>query len=61
MVKQSRKLSCAAFCAEWDQNSFDPDYPSDDLESFRPDVVEVFARPAWDDDVMAAGAAHLVA
>jgi predicted HD phosphohydrolase len=38
---------CERFCAEWDQASFDPDYPTDSLESFRNDVVEVFSRAAW--------------
>ena len=52
---------CKQFCAEWDQNSFDPDYPTDDLSSFEDDVREVFARPEWAPDVIAAGPAQLVA
>ena len=52
---------CTQFCAEWDQNSFDPDYPTDDLSSFEDDVREVFARPEWAPDVIAAGPAQLVA
>jgi predicted HD phosphohydrolase len=51
---------CAAFCAEWDQNSFDPDAPTHDLASFADDVRTVFARTAWDADVIAAGPAQLV-
>lgn len=51
---------CAQFCAEWDQNSFDPEFPIHPLESFRDDVHEVFGRPAWADHVVAAGAARLV-
>ncbi len=38
---------CEEFCAKWDQNSFDPAFPTHDLESFRADVNEVFSRPAW--------------
>lgn len=51
---------CAAFCAEWDQNSFAPDAPTDDLASFADDVRTVFARTPWDADVIAAGPAQLV-
>ena len=35
------------FCADWDQNSFDPDYDTFPLEHFRPVVEEVFRREAW--------------
>ncbi len=52
---------CTQFCAEWDQNSFDPDYPTDDLSSFEDEVREVFGRPEWAPDVIAAGPARLVA
>lgn len=52
---------CARFCAEWDQNSFDPGFPIHDLDSFRDEVHEVFARPAWSDDVMAPGPGRLIA
>jgi predicted HD phosphohydrolase len=38
---------CEQFCAEWDQNSFDPDFPIHTLDSFADDVREVFSRPAW--------------
>ncbi|WP_206537636.1 HD domain-containing protein [Ilumatobacter nonamiensis] len=41
---------CARFCADWDQSSFDPDYSSDDLESFTGDVRQVFAREPWSAD-----------
>ncbi len=51
---------CVDFCAEWDQNSFDPDGPTDPLESFAADVREVFARTPWDPAVMAAGTGTLV-
>jgi predicted HD phosphohydrolase len=35
----------ARFADEWDQTSFDPDYPTQPLEHFEPLVREVFARP----------------
>jgi predicted HD phosphohydrolase len=35
----------ARFADEWDQTSFDPDYPSQPLEHFEPMVREVFGRP----------------
>lgn len=40
--------ACRDFCANWDQNSFDPKYPWDPLESFEPLVREIFTRKAWD-------------
>ena len=33
------------FADDWDQTSFDPDYPTQSLEHFEPLVREVFARP----------------
>jgi predicted HD phosphohydrolase len=36
------------FCAEWDQNCFDPAYPRKPLEYFEPMVREIFARPPKD-------------
>lgn len=47
--------SCAAFCERWDQSSFDPDYPMDPLESFADEVREVFARKAYDPEVIRPG------
>ena len=38
---------CVEFCAHWDQESFDPDYPTFDLEFFAPIVREVFARTPY--------------
>ena len=35
------------FCERWDQESFDPDYDTYDLEHFRPMVEDVFGREAW--------------
>lgn len=51
---------CARFCAEWDQNSFDPDFPIHDLDSFADEVREVFGRVAWAPDVVAVGSERLV-
>lgn len=47
--------SCVDFCERWDQSSFDPDYPTDTLESFADDLCQVFARKAWDPAVLQAG------
>jgi predicted HD phosphohydrolase len=33
------------FADDWDQTSFDPDYPTEPLSHFEPTVREVFARP----------------
>lgn len=51
---------CARFCADWDQNSFDPEFPIDPLDSFADDVHSVFAREPWAPAVIAAGPAQLV-
>jgi predicted HD phosphohydrolase len=40
--------SCKDFCANWDQCSFDPDYPTEPLSSFEPLLRRVFLRPAHD-------------
>lgn len=47
--------SCVEFCDRWDQASFDPDYPTDPLESFEDDVREVFSRKAYAPEVVRAG------
>lgn len=47
--------SCVDFCERWDQSSFDPDYPMDSLDSFADDVRAVFARKAYDPEVMQEG------
>ncbi|WP_425040580.1 HD domain-containing protein [Primorskyibacter sp. S187A] len=39
---------CAAFCENWDQASFDPDYPTEPITFFAPMVREVFARAPYD-------------
>ncbi len=46
---------CAEFCERWDQSSFDPAYDSLSLEFFVPMVREVFARKAYDPDVVRPG------
>ena len=40
--------ACKDFCANWDQSSFDPDYPSEPLSTFEPRVREIFSRPPHD-------------
>lgn len=47
--------SCSDFCERWDQSSFDPDYPTEPLETFEPMVREVFGRKAYDQDVIQQG------
>jgi len=46
---------CDQFCERWDQSSFDPDYDTLPLDTFRPFVLEVFARKAYDASVIRAG------
>ncbi len=36
--------ACITFCANWDQKSFDPNYPTLPLEHFEPMVRRLFAR-----------------
>ena len=38
--------ACVHFCAEYDQNCFDPDYDSLPIDAFRPLLDEVFSRPS---------------
>jgi predicted HD phosphohydrolase len=40
--------ACKDFCANWDQCSFDPDYPAEPLSVFEPLVRDIFSRPAHD-------------
>ena len=51
---------CEEFCARWDQNSFDPDFPIHPLDSFEDQVHEVFGRVAWDPSVVTVGSERLV-
>jgi predicted HD phosphohydrolase len=48
--------ACKDFCANWDQCSFDPDYPTEPLASFESLVHRVFTRPAQDPRYVSAGA-----
>jgi predicted HD phosphohydrolase len=47
--------ACVDFCANWDQCSFDPDYPSLPLSTFEPRLREIFSRPAHDPHYVGAG------
>jgi predicted HD phosphohydrolase len=38
--------ACARFCAEYDQNCFDPEYDTLSIETFIPLMAEVFGRPS---------------
>jgi predicted HD phosphohydrolase len=40
--------SCDNFCARWDQESFDPAYPTEPIETFEPMVREIFSRHPFD-------------
>jgi predicted HD phosphohydrolase len=40
--------ACRDFCANWDQNSFDPDYPTEPLAAFEPLLRRVFGRAPHD-------------
>ena len=44
--------SCQRFCDDWDQQAFDPDYPTRTLTHFEPLLREVFSRPAFDPDIV---------
>jgi predicted HD phosphohydrolase len=44
--------SCDNFCASWDQESFDPDYPTEPIETFEPMLHEVFTRKPFDPAVV---------
>jgi predicted HD phosphohydrolase len=46
---------CADFCELWDQNSFDPDYDTMPISAFAPFVEQVFARTAYDPNVVQKG------
>lgn len=47
--------SCAIFCERWDQSSFDPGYDAETLAFFEPLVRQVFARKAYDAEVLREG------
>jgi len=50
--------SCANFCERWDQESFDPDYPTEPIETFEPMLREVFSRQPFDPAIVDADAAQ---
>lgn len=39
--------SCVRFCGDWDQASFDPDYPTPPLSHFETRVHRIFSREPW--------------
>ena len=41
--------TAVSFCHEYDQNCFDPEYPSKPLSFFEPIIQRVFAKPLADD------------
>jgi predicted HD phosphohydrolase len=47
--------ACKDFCANWDQCSFDPDYPTEPLSVFEPRLREIFSRPAHDPSFVGMG------
>ncbi|MCY3879711.1 MAG: HD domain-containing protein [Rhodobacteraceae bacterium] len=47
--------SCAEFCERWDQASFDPDYENEPLSHFAELVETVFARGAYDPEILQPG------
>ena len=41
--------ACAAFCENWDQASFDPEFATEDLDHFIPLLTDIFGKsPAYD-------------
>jgi len=44
--------SCQRFCDDWDQQAFDPNYPTRPLSHFEPMLREVFTRPAFDPSIV---------
>ncbi|MFT6878809.1 MAG: putative HD phosphohydrolase [Granulosicoccus sp.] len=46
--------TCQRFCDDWDQQAFDPDYPTRPLSHFEPMLREIFSRPAFAVDIVGA-------
>lgn len=46
--------ACADFCERWDQASFDPTYPTPDLEHFSPMVHRIFSRRPFQPEILGA-------
>ena len=42
--------ACADFCEKWDQEAFDPAYPSEPLDFFEPMIRRIFAREPFKHD-----------
>jgi predicted HD phosphohydrolase len=40
--------ACRDFCANWDQNSFDPEYPTEPIATFAPIIERIFSRAPHD-------------
>ncbi len=53
--------SCVRFCRDWDQEAFDPDYPTQPLSHFEPLIREIFSRPPFDPEILAGGPAGTAA
>ena len=47
--------SCQRFCDDWDQQAFDPDYPTRPLSHFEPMLRDIFTRSAFDADIVGSG------
>jgi predicted HD phosphohydrolase len=47
--------SCDRFCEQWDQSSFDPEYPTPSLEYFEPMVRQIFSRKPFDPAIVGDG------
>ncbi len=47
--------ACVRFCKDWDQASFNPDYPTRPLAYFAPMVREIFSRQPFDPKIVHAG------
>ncbi len=39
--------ACVEFCEKYDAPSFDPEYESQDIDTFRPMVLKIFSRTAF--------------
>ncbi len=44
--------SCDKFCGQWDQMSFDPDYPTKPLSHFEPMLRQIFSRKPFDPEIV---------
>ena len=53
-IFRDHRKACKDFCANWDQCSFDPNYPWEPIAAFEPLVRRIFTRPAYDPRYVAA-------